>query len=374
MKSSLNFGQIAGIKVKIHWTFFLLVLWVVVGSLINKQNAVTITWNLIFLFVLFGCVVLHETGHALMARRYGFETRQITLLPIGGVASLEGMPENPKQELFVAIAGPMVNVLIAALVFVFIPRDIYVGKSPEILAEELNAISGHNFMFYVFYANVMLVLFNMLPAFPMDGGRVLRALLSMWTDRIRATQIAAAIGELAAMAFFLIGLLYSPILVLIAIFIFFGAQGENIITRQMVLLKGHKVNEAMMTDITLLNPDDTLDDVVKIVLAGTERNFIVAEDDQVLGVVFQPDLVKAYKNGPVDMKVKDIMTTDISEVRSEDELPEIYRKIQTVKNNFFPVTEHKHIVGAIDLANLNEFMTFTAERLYRQNRVVIHGE
>lgn len=363
MKSSLNLGQVSGIKVKIHWTFFLLVLWVVAASFISKQNLVTTGWNVLFLVVLFACVVLHELGHALTARRYGYNTRQITLLPIGGVASLEKMPENPRQELFVAIAGPLVNVLIAALIFILIPSEMYVGKSPEILADELKTISGHNFLFYVFYANLMLVLFNMLPAFPMDGGRVLRAVLSMWTDRIRATQIASAIGEVAAVIFFLVGLLYSPILVLIAIFIFFGAQGENIITRQTSLLKGHKVNEAMMTDITLLKPEETLDDVVKIVLAGTERNFVVVDNGTLSGIVFQHDLVRAYKNESGDKKVRDIMTTDIQKVQSSEELTDVYRKIQMTKHNFLPVTENNQVVGAIDLANLDEFMVFKAERI-----------
>lgn len=236
MKGSLNLGKIAGIGVKVHWTFMLLILWVVFLELTRGSNLQSILWSIFFVLALFACVVFHELGHALTARKFKIGTRQITLLPIGGVASLEAMPEDPKEEFLVAIAGPAVNVVIALALYLVVPMEEFLKQDPEMLEETMSAINAGNFLFYLFSANVMLVVFNLIPAFPMDGGRVFRALLSMKFDRVTATQMAARLGQGVAFLFFLIGLLYNPILILIAIFVYFGAQGENMMVQQLKLL------------------------------------------------------------------------------------------------------------------------------------------
>lgn len=360
MKGSLDLGRVAGIKVRVHWTFMLLILWVVFLEMTRESDLNAILWSVFFILVLFVCVVLHELGHALTARRFNIGTRQITLLPIGGVASLEAMPEDPKEEFFVAIAGPAVNVVIALLLYLLIPMENYLSQDPEMLEQTMSSINPRNFLFYLFSANVMLVLFNLIPAFPMDGGRVFRALLSMKFDRITATQMAARLGQGMAFLFFLIGLLYNPILILIAIFVYFGAQGENIMVQQLALLKDHKVKDAMMTDITTVHPDDTLNDVVDIILTGTERDFVVVENGKVRGILYQSDLMQAYKRKNTSAKVSDIMDGEFYPVRINDKLTDVYRKVRSNNKSFFPVLEGDELVGAIDMNNINEFMTFRA--------------
>ena len=202
MKGTLNIGRVSGIKVQVHWTFVFLIAWVVFLEVSRGREMPAIALSILFVLVIFGCVVLHELGHALTARRFGISTRKITLLPIGGVASLERMPEKPQQELLVAVAGPAVNVVIAILLYIVFPIHRFLDLEPEALQEMLSAISPQNFVFYLFAANVMLVVFNAIPAFPMDGGRILRALLSMTIDRVQATRIAAALGQLMAVMFF----------------------------------------------------------------------------------------------------------------------------------------------------------------------------
>ncbi|MDZ7694567.1 MAG: site-2 protease family protein [Balneolaceae bacterium] len=170
MKSSLHLGKIAGINLRIHWTFWLLIVWIVLREIFLGNSFMSMAWSTVFIAILFLCVVLHEYGHALTARKFGVHTDKITLLPIGGVAHLEEMPENPRQEFLVAIAGPMVNVVIAFLLFPFIPLETYASMSQEEIQQALSTINGQNFLFYLFSANAILVLFNILPAFPMDGG------------------------------------------------------------------------------------------------------------------------------------------------------------------------------------------------------------
>lgn len=364
MKGSLSLGRYAGIKVQVHWTFFLLIGWVVAIELGRGGTLTSILWNVGFICVLFLCVIFHEFGHALTARRYGINTRNVTLLPIGGVASLEDMPEDPAQEFMVAIAGPAVNMVIALLLYLVVPVEQYVTMSQDELETTMSTINAGNVLFYLMAANIMLVLFNFIPAFPMDGGRILRALLSMKIDRVKATQIASGIGQLIAFAFFFIGLFYNPILILIALFVFFGAQGENRMIQQISLLKGYKVREAMLTNVTIFDPDDTVEDVVDAILSGTEKNFIVADEYGIKGVLYQQELISSIKNVSTDTKVRELVSTDFHTVQADDELTEIYRKASQSSKGYFPVLNGSELTGAIDMENINEFILVRASLDY----------
>lgn len=366
MKRALLLGKVAGIKVQVHWSFLLLILWIVFIGFVGSTSTSGIAWNVFFVMVIFGCVVLHELGHALTAQRFGIQTRQITLLPIGGVASLDNIPEKPREELLITLAGPVVNIVIAILLYLVIPFDFFRELDEAQIQEFFSEISARNFLFLLFYANVVLAVFNFIPAFPMDGGRILRALLSMRMDRIRATQIAANLGQGVAVLFFFFGLLYNPFLALIGVFVFFGAQGENILVQQMTLLRGYRAKDAMMTNITILNPEDTLDDVIDVVLSGAERDFVVVNSDgnHAVGIVYNQDLIKAIKRREDQLKVRDIMSRDFDSVAASDELTDIFRKVQTQKKSFFPVVDHGTLIGAIDLTNINEFMVFRSSVQY----------
>lgn len=366
MKRSLILGKVGGIKVQVHWSFLLLILWIVFIGIWGGISTAGILWNILFVMVLFGCVVLHELGHALTAQRFNIQTKQITLLPIGGVASLEDLPEEPREELLITLAGPAVNILIAFLLYLIIPFNLLQGLDETQIRQFFSEISARNFLFLLFYANVILAAFNFIPAFPMDGGRILRALLSMRMNRVRATQIAANLGQLVAIGFFFFGLLYNPFLALIGVFVFFGAQGESILTQQMTLLRGHQVRDAMMTNITVLNPNDSLEDVIDVILAGTERDFIVTNWDgrNPVGVLYNQDLIRAMKSGSQSLSVKDIMSPEFNIVDASDDLTDIYRKIQSGKKAFFPVLEGSKLIGAIDMTNINEFMVFKSSYDY----------
>ncbi|HMB99334.1 MAG TPA: site-2 protease family protein [Balneolaceae bacterium] len=364
MKGSLTLGKFAGIKVRIHWSFWLIIVWIIFLDISRGNDITGMMWNILFIFSLFFCVVLHEFGHALTARKFNIGTRQITLLPIGGVASLEEMPENPWEEFLVAIAGPLVNVGIAIILYLFIPVESFLEQDPEALQESLSMVNSGNFLFFLLSANILLVAFNLIPAFPMDGGRVLRALLSTKLDRVKATQAASLLGQMLAFFFFIIGLLYNPILILIAIFVWFGAQGENVMIQQMSLLKDHEVREAMMTDFTELNPDSTVDDVVDLIIAGTERDFVVTENGKVRGIVKHSDINDVLRNRGKNVSVREFMKTDFTELKASEKLTDIYRKIRVSQNDFFPVVENGEIKGVIDMNNINEFMMFRSSADY----------
>ena len=359
MKGTLKLGKVAGIKIEVHWTFTLLLIWIVFLDLQRGGNLSSAILNIVFILLLFVCVVLHELGHALTARRYKINTRRITLLPIGGVASLEKMPDKPAQELLVALAGPAVNVVIALLLLLIVPLRLYLGMDVESLEQLMAAPSIQTLLFYLLIANIMLVAFNLIPAFPMDGGRVFRAILSFKMDRTKATEIAASLGQVLAVVFFVLGLFFNPFLVLIALFIFIGAYGENKMVKQTSLVKGHKIEEAMLTNISILHPENTLSEVVEVIIAGSEKNFIVMEGDVIKGLLYHKQILSNAKND--NLKVGNIMNTQFKVLNVSDPLQGFFDQLSTQKNLFFPVVDnHDRLAGAIDMSNVSEFLVLKA--------------
>jgi len=225
MKWSFKLGTLAGIAVYVHATFFILIAWLVMNGWQAGQSPLEILADIGFVLALFGCVVLHELGHALMARRFGIRTRDVTLLPIGGIARLERMPDNPRQELWVALAGPAVNVVIAGVLGFWLV--LFGLLSGGVLSSAVGSFTAR-----LMLVNLALVAFNMLPAFPMDGGRVLRALLAQRMRYVDATDLAAKVGRGMAVVFGIAGLFWNPMLVLIALFVWFGAGQEAEMVRR----------------------------------------------------------------------------------------------------------------------------------------------
>lgn len=361
MKGALRIGSISGIKIQVHWTFTLLLIWVAFIEIQKGSELNRILLNEALIVVLFFCVVLHELGHLLTANKFGIKARNILILPIGGVATLEKMPNKPAQELLIALAGPAVNVVIAVLLLLVVPVRSYFNFDSIVLEEMLYEPTLQNFLFYLFIANVMLVVFNLIPAFPMDGGRVFRALLTFKLGRVKATNIAASIGQGLAFMFFVLGLFFSPILILIALFIFLEAYGENQMVKQGDLLKGHLVKEATLTNITKLKPDNNIQEVIEILLAGTEKDFVVIENQKIIGILTQKDIVK-NANTP-SVLVRDIMQRKFRTVDVSMEIIKVLQIIGKEKNDFYPVVENGQLVGAIDTINISEFILLkTASR------------
>ena len=275
MRWSWKLGELAGIDLRVHATFLLLPAWVGLRQILAGHGSDGVVTEVGFVLALFACVVLHELGHALAARRYGIGTRDITLLPIGGVARLESIPTRPSQEIVVALAGPVVNVVLAAAGFVMLSL-----AGPEAWLQRL------------VIANISLVLFNLIPAFPMDGGRVLRALLAMRMDRVRATGIAARIAQGFAAVAGVVGLFGNPTLLVLAVFVWMQAESE---AGQVRLAAAEAVLARPMRVVTVraLAADATLGDGVRLVLTGPEQEFPVMQRGEVKGFVRRRELLAA---------------------------------------------------------------------------------
>ncbi len=354
MRGVLNLGKLFKVTIEIHWTFIFILAWIVFLELKSGGTLYNAVMSIVFILLLFVCVVMHEFGHILTARKFGVHTKKITLLPIGGVASMDTIPENPRQELLIALAGPVVNIGIAMILLLFVPVSFFFDQDPNQLENTLSHVTTQNLLIYLFSANIALAVFNFIPAFPMDGGRVLRAILAMKMDRVSATNIASGIGQFLALVFVIVGILYNPFLIIIGLFIYFGAYGENKMVRQLALLKGHKIGEAMLTNISILKPEDTIAHVIDLLLSGTEKNFVVVQNSDITGLLYHKDIIKNSKNK--NLLVKDIMSKSFKSIDLHADLKDIFKLINTGKSDFFAVTNNDKLAGAIDLTNLTEFM------------------
>jgi Zn-dependent protease len=307
-------------------------------------------------------VVLHELGHALTARRYGIRTRDIILLPIGGVARLERMPDDPRQELVVALAGPAVNVVLAAIIYI----GLALGRGLETVDEAARV--GGGYWDRLYWVNVSLAVFNLIPAFPMDGGRVLRALLAMRMDYVRATQAAARVGQALALVFGFLGFFGNPFLILIALFVWLGASAEAGMTQVRSALDGIPIRRVMVTDFHVLHPDDRLSRAVEFLLGGFQQDFPVVEGDRLMGVLTRNDLTAALARYGPDVQVGNAMQKEFVTADPRDMLQSALERLQDCGCHTLPVVQDGRLVGLLTADHLAEVLMIR-EALHQSRRL-----
>src|SRR5881409_3916958 len=352
---SLPIFRVAGIQLRIHITFLLLIAWLAFGYYAEGGSAAAAS-RVIFVLLLFLCVVLHEFGHAFAAKAFGINTPDITLLPIGGVARLERMPEEPVQELIIAVAGPLVNVVIALGLFVACGSQALFNPS---------TVEGGGLIAQLLTINIVLVLFNLLPAFPMDGGRVLRALLATRLSYARATQVAATVGQAVAFFFGIIGLfgvpgIYNPnpFLIFIAFFVYIGASQEAALAQMRDVSRRFPVSSAMVREFRSLPESATLEEAVDALLATSQHDFpVLGDNGNVAGVLTRHDLIAALRRGDPHIRVGDVMRRDIPTVTTGTRFEEAFRIMQECNCPAVPVLDSmKRLVGLLTPENVSELM------------------
>ena len=353
MRWAWKVGKLAGIDVYMHATFLLLIGFILVAAWVETHDVWRTLYAVIFALIIFACVVLHELGHALAGRRFGVRTRDIVLLPIGGVSRLERIPEDPSQELRVAVAGPAVNVVIALVLFAILAAQ---GHLPTLAQALAISWTGHHFLSSLMAVNVWLVLFNLIPAFPMDGGRVLRSVLARRMDYSDATQTAAHIGQGIAFVFGFVGLFYDPFLIFIALFVWMGASAEAGLVQMRASLGGIPVQRVMLTNFQTLQPDDTLSQAVDHILSGWQHDFPVVFGTHVLGILTREDLIRALAQDGLDNHVRDAMRRDFEVIDSHGMLEEAVKVLQRCGCRSLPVEHNGELVGILTMENAGEFM------------------
>jgi Zn-dependent protease/CBS domain-containing protein len=351
MPWSLNIGTIAGTAVRVHVTFLLFLAWIFFASYAAGGPAAA--WSsLLFMLLLFACVTAHEFGHIFTARAFGVSTPDVTLLPIGGVARLERIPEEPYQEFLVAIAGPLVNVAIAFALVALAGAHLNADNLATVESTQVSMIDR------LAAVNLFLAVFNMIPAFPMDGGRVLRALLASRIGFLHATEIAATIGQWVAFALGFFGLLYNPMLIFIAIFVYLAAASEAHSVALRAMSRGVPVGSAMMTQFATLTPQAHVDEAVQTLLRTSQSEFPVVDGDgKPVGLLGRSDLIRAVKERGPDARVSEAMTATVPTIGHRRCLDEAFRILQEKAAPAVAVVDASgRLVGLVTSETVGEMM------------------
>jgi Zn-dependent protease/predicted transcriptional regulator len=365
MGGSFKIGRLFGIDVKIHWTFFLLLAFFAFLGYQGAGELIGALGTTALIAMLFLSVLLHEYGHSLVAQRLGIEIRDITLLPIGGVSNMRTLPEKPSEEIKITLAGPLVNVVLAPI---FYGIGVALGADPLDITSPLGGFaSAGQFFIYLGVINVALAIFNLIPAFPMDGGRVLRGLLATRLGRLRATNIASIVGQVFAAVFFFIGLLGGNIiLALIAVFVFLGAGGEAEMVRQREMARGLTVADVMGTKrrIETVSPHHTFGQVLDLVLHGYQEDFpVVDEGGELVGMLTRKEIFSAARSPDGAQLVRELMRTEFPIVSPEADLfSDGNRILQESDLRAVPVAKSGELVGMLTVDDVGQASLLQTEQ------------
>ncbi|MGB8656434.1 MAG: site-2 protease family protein [Candidatus Zixiibacteriota bacterium] len=348
MKWSFKIGKLFGIPIRVHLTFLLLLLFIGISG--SKQGgSAAAVWGMVSIILVFFCVILHEVGHSLMAIHYGIEVKDIILLPIGGVSRMEDIPEDPRKEIAISVIGPLVSFALAAMFFILLRashQTIRVGQL---------SIYGKNIFANLFWINLILGLFNLIPAFPMDGGRVLRGILATGMDSLKATKIAVGVGQGFAILLFFFGIFFNWWMALIAIFIYLGAEGEERMVAVRSSLGKSPVRLAMLTDVHTVSPDETIGQVLERICHSLQQDFPVVQAEEVVGILTREVIFSALHQHEKTVLVRDVMQSDFVSTGEDASLSEIFKTMTTHRLSVIPVIKDRKLRGMINLEQIGKY-------------------
>ncbi len=368
---SFRIARIAGIDIKVHITFFLILILAAVqwGGITGGVDGAL--FGVVLMILLFVCVTLHELGHSLAARYFGVPVREITLLPLGGVAIMTKNPEKPLHELIIAAAGPLVNVVIAGLLFIPVGAQVRMNLlDGRGLLPDLTTVTLSTMLVWLFAANVSMIVFNLIPAFPLDGGRILRALLAMALGFARATRIASVIGQIIAVGLGVFGVVSGNfLLVLTAVFIFFGASQENGAAQSKTMLVTQKIGDTYNKHALTLQIGDRISRAVDFILTSYQPDFAVMQGSKLLGVLTREDVLRTLATTPGDPYVTEVMQREVAHLDAEDALDVARDKLKEGGARMGAVYRGNEYLGLVNLDDIGEaFAVLTFVQLNQRNR------
>lgn len=346
MKWSFKLARFFDIDIYIHQTFLLLLLWFGFTNYQRHGTFIAALEGVLFIIALFACVVLHEYGHALTARRFGIKTKHITLLPIGGVAAMEKMPEKPSQELLIAFAGPAVNIIIAMGLYMIL-------QMTPTIDQKIPLSISNSWLINLLIVNIFLAIFNLIPAFPMDGGRILRAALAMKMQYANATLWASNIGKLFAILFTAYGLYSNQyMLALIGVFLWLGATAENKSTQFKHKIKQLSIQHIMIKDFTILRPDDDLAIAERIYQQNLQQDFPIGDKSNISHVLSFNALKTALQHYDKSTAINTLSLSEVLTVDIDVNIQQLTEQLKQSPYKMIAVKDKGHVVGIIGIQQI----------------------
>lgn len=353
MHGSFKLISVRGINIFLHWTFLLLFGWVFLVNAHNGSNIIELSWAVLFIAGLFITVLLHELGHAITAMEYGIEARDIVLMPFGGIASIEKFPGNPRQELLISLSGPLVNLIVAGSLKIIFPVATMIPSDYS----QVSIAHGQDFILNLFLANLVLAFFNLIPAFPLDGGRILRALLAFRLNYIRATYIANITGKIIAAVMIGAGIIFfSPFLPIAGFFIIFAEDTEEYYLRIRSLVKDIRIKDVTMFDYYSLPSHITVRQASEMLMHNHSEYFVVLDEDKPIGSVNRLTIIAALAESKEDTLVKDLKKYDDEILNGEQWLDPLLEKLAIDDKKIFPVIENGYFSGVVSMNHIIEYL------------------
>lgn len=353
MRGSFKIISVRGINLYLHWTFLFLLLWVLLANGQNGDQINQLAWSMLFMLAFFFSVLAHELGHAVTAMEYGINAKNIVLLPSGGVASLEKFPSNPRQELLINVSGPLTNLIIAGVLKILFPAQTTLPDDYW----QVSIAHGHDFILSLFLVNLVLALFNLIPAFPLDGGRILRALLAFRLNYIRATRVAMGISK--TVAALLIGggiILYNPIMAIAGMFIIFAEDAEEYYLRIRSLVKDISINEVTMADFSTLQHDLTVMQASETLMQNHSKFFIIMENDRPVNSINRLKIITAMAEMKYNTLIQDLEKEKIETLDGDQPVDQVLEKLAVDEEKLFPVIERGYFSGVVSLDHIVEYL------------------
>jgi len=366
MKSLIHIGRFGGLSVSIHWTFLLLFIWIVLVNFLAGFRLEGIIWSLLLLFLLLLSILAHEAGHGLVARYFRIKASGVILLPIGGVASIPNLPRKRGQEMLITLAGPAVSLLIAGILLLFVhPYNAY-WSDPE----NIGVVDGGNFLFQLQVINLSLGLFNLIPAFPMDGGRLLRGGLGMFMNIIKATTIAGYISKAIACLFIGWGLVsVNLIMLMTGLFILFASQSEEYYLQLKTMAHGLKLRDVLMHDYDSIDAAATVMKVSDTLMNNHSRNFIVMENGEAVGTVNRMQIVKSIAEMKYQIKIRQLMTENLDFLAANTLVENLIEKLAGKEEKLYPVMDHGHFAGVVNFQHIIEYLLIHSAATKEYSRI-----
>ncbi|MBS1598874.1 MAG: M50 family metallopeptidase [Bacteroidetes bacterium] len=366
MKGVYKIGRLGGIDISIHWTFFFLISWMVLVNYLSDFTIESIIWSVILFVSILLSILAHEFGHAVVARYFGVQASGIILMPIGAVASVPSLPKNPRKELLIMLAGPFTNLIISALLLLFI--DPYRAYWNE--AENIGVVNPADFLFQLQVINLSLAIFNLIPAFPLDGGRILRNLLAIKMNIVKATHITGVISMVIGYAMVAWGIIIArPLLLLAGVFIIFAASAEKYYLQLKTMAYGLTLLDVVMHEYSGLNADASVNEVAFMLTNNHSKYFVVMEEGKPVGTINRMKIIKSIAEKNYDLKIKDLMKKNLEYLDADMKVENVIEKLAGREDRLYPVMQKNQFAGVVNFRYIIEYLLIHSSSTKEYDRI-----